>query len=389
MYKPLMRSLGYDPGNQSTDIETPTGIANVSCLAVLEFRHHDKSNQLADMPSNRTDPTGPYEDWTGYHPVNPPGTVPIKFATSMSVNADRWQPLTYTDSRGGLMLQRFAGVQWCYVVPFAMSTGDEFRSAIEPGPFKYGSPGYLEQVNELVDISASLTDRQKMISEYWADGPNTAQPPGHWTQLAQVISERDHHTIDEDAKMFFVLSNAMLDASIAAWDAKRAYDSVRPITAVEFLLRGRRIRAWGGPGKGTVEMDGSQWIPYQRSSFPTPPFPDYVSGHSAFSAAAARVLTLWTGVDHFGYSVMLAAGSSRIEPGDTPAKPVVLSWETFTEAADEAGLSRRFGGIHFARADLAGRKLGRLVADRAWAKAQTYFDGSNNSPVLGIVRTGQ
>jgi hypothetical protein len=189
--------------------------------------------------------------------------------------------------------------------------------------------------------------------------------------------------------MFFVLSNAMLDASIAAWDAKRAYDSVRPITAVEFLLRGRRIRAWGGPGKGTVEMDGSQWIPYQRSSFPTPPFPDYVSGHSAFSAAAARVLTLWTGVDHFGYSVMLAAGSSRIEPGDTPAKPVVLSWETFTEAADEAGLSRRFGGIHFARADLAGRKLGRLVADRAWAKAQTYFDGSNNSPVLGIVRTGQ
>jgi hypothetical protein len=136
-------------------------------------------------------------------------------------------------------------------------------------------------------------------------------------------------------------------------------------------------------------MDGSQWIPYQRSSFPTPPFPDYVSGHSAFSAAAARVLTLWTGVDHFGYSVMLAAGSSRIEPGDTPAKPVVLSWETFTEAADEAGLSRRFGGIHFARADLAGRKLGRLVADRAWAKAQTYFDGSNSSPVLGIVRTGQ
>jgi hypothetical protein len=157
MYKPLMRSLGYDPGNQSTDIETPTGIANVSCLAVLEFRHHDKSNQLADMPSNGTDPTGPYEDWTGYHPVNPPGTVPIKFSTSMSVNADRWQPLTYTDSRGGLMLQRFAGVQWCYVVPFAMSTGDEFRSAIEPGPFKYGSPGYLEQVNELVDISASLS----------------------------------------------------------------------------------------------------------------------------------------------------------------------------------------------------------------------------------------
>jgi len=255
MYKPLMRRLGYDPGNRSTDIETPIGIANVSCLAVLEFRHHDQSNQLADMPSNGTEPMGPYEDWTGYHPVNPPGTVPIKFATGMSVNADHWQPLTYTDSRGGLMLQRFAGAQWCYVVPFAMSKGDEFRSAIEPGPLKYGSRGYLEQVNELVDISANLTDRQKMIAEYWADGPNTAQPPGHWTQFAQVVSERDHHSIDEDVKMFFVLSNAMLDAGIAAWDAKRAYDSVRPITAVDFLLGGKRIRAWGGPGKGTVEME--------------------------------------------------------------------------------------------------------------------------------------
>jgi hypothetical protein len=76
--------------------------------------------------------------------------------------------------------------------------------------------------------------------------------------------------------------------------------------------------------------------------------------------------------------VTLEAGSSEIEPGITPAKPVTLKWETFTEAANEAGMSRRYGGIHFARADMAGRKLGGLVADRAWAKAQTYFDGTNS-----------
>src|SRR6266446_6850353 len=234
------------------------------------------------------------------------------------------------------------------------------------------------------------TDRQKMISEYWADGPDTEQPPGHWLRFAQFVSARDHHTLDDDVKMFFALSNAMMDAGIAAWDAKRAYDSVRPVTAISLLFRGKRIHAWGGPGKGTVEMDGSQWLPYQPATFPTPPFPDYVSGHSAYSAAAARVLALWTGSDRFGDSALLPPGSSKIEPGVTPARPIILKWETFTDAANEAGMSRRYGGIHFERADMMGRKLGRLVSDRAWSKAQSYFVGTNNSPVreLASVNSG-
>jgi hypothetical protein len=69
-------------------------------------------------------------------------------------------------------------------------------------------------------------------------------------------------------------------------------------------------------------------------------------------------LCLWTGSDRFGYSVALSAGSSRIEPGITPRRQVVLSWENFTDATNEAGLSRRYGGIHFRRADLVGRLLG-------------------------------
>jgi hypothetical protein len=168
----------------------------------------------------------------------------------------------------------------------------------------------------------------------------------------------------------------MMDAGIAAWDAKRAYDSVCPVTAISLLYGGKKIRSWGGPGKGTIEMDGAQWIPYQPVTFPTPPFPDYVSGHSAYSEAAARILTLWTGSERFGESVTLAMGSSKIEPGVTPAQMVTLKWETFTDAANEAGMSRRYGGIHFARADLAGRQLGRLVADKVWAKMQSFFDGT-------------
>jgi hypothetical protein len=367
VYKPLMKQLGYDPNDNSTDIETPTGIGNVACAAVLEFRHHNKSNQLGDLAQ------GPYSDWSGYAAVNTPAAVPARATAS---DASHWQPLTYVDSNGNLVLQRFVGAHWCFVTPFALSKGEEFREALGPGPAKYDSVEYQQQAEELIALSAGLTDRQKMISEYWADGPDTEQPPGHWLRFGQFVSARGHHTLDDDVKMFFALSNAMLDAGIAAWDAKRAYDSVRPVTAISILFRGKKIRTWGGPGKGTVEMDGSQWIPYQPATFPTPPFPDYVSGHSTYSAAAARILTLWTGSERFGESVTLPAGSSKIEPSVTPAKPVTLKWETFTDAADEAGMSRRYGGIHFARADLAGRQLGRLVADKAWRKAQSYFDGS-------------
>ncbi|MGB2628732.1 MAG: vanadium-dependent haloperoxidase [Candidatus Acidiferrum sp.] len=392
VYKPLMKELGYDPEDRSTDIETPTGIGNVTCGAVLEFRHHDGANQLGDMEIGgeksagvtrrfsgqdvgylKVAATGPYSDWSGYVPMNTPGTVPARGPVA---NPDHWQPLTYTDSTGSLVLQKFAGAQWCYVTPFAMTKGEVFRSAVEPGPALFGSQEYQRQAEELIALSAGLTDEEKMIAEYWSDGPFSEQPPGHWVQFAQFVSARDHHTLDDDVKMFFALSNAMLDASIAAWDAKRAYDSVRPVTAISLLYKGKKIRSWGGPGKGVVEMDGSQWLPYQLPTFPTPPFPEYVSGHSTYSAAAARVLELWTGSDRFGDSVTLAEGSSKIEPGITPAKPVTLKWETFSGAAAEAGMSRRYGGIHFARADVAGQKLGRLVADRAWAKAQTHFNGT-------------
>jgi len=365
-YDPLMRQLGYDPNDKSTDIETPTGIGNVACAAVLEFRHHDKSNQLGDLAQ------GPYSDWSQYIPANAPAPIPSRAPAG---SPDHWQPLTYINSIGDLMSQRFVGAHWSEVAPFALSKGDRFRGSLPP-PAKFGSKEYQEQAEELITFSAGLTDQQKMIAEYWSDGPNSEQPPGHWALFAQFVSARDHHTLDDDVKMFFVLSNAIFDAGIAAWDTKRAYDSVRPITAIPLLFKDKKIQAWGGPGKGTVEMDGSQWIPYQLATSPTPPFPEYVSGHSTYSAAAAKILEMWTGSDRFGQSVVLAPGTSKIEPKMTPARPVTLRWDTFADAAEEAGLSRRYGGIHFRAADLAGRQLGRLVAEEVWTKAQRYFNGT-------------
>jgi VCPO second helical-bundle domain len=186
-------------------------------------------------------------------------------------------------------------------------------------------------------LSANLTDRQKVIAEYWKDGPNSETPPGHWCLLAEFVSQRDHHSLDMDVKMYFMIANAVFDASIAAWDAKRAFDSIRPASAIPFLFQGQTISAWGGPNQGTVQMDDGQWIPYQTANFPTPPFPEYISGHSTFSAAAATILALFTGSDRFGGSVTISAHSSTVE-SNIPANDVTLSWKTFSEAADEAGI---------------------------------------------------
>jgi membrane-associated phospholipid phosphatase len=262
------------------------------------------------------------------------------------------------------------------VTPFAMTSDDEFRSFVGLfGPAQYGSSAFTQQARALITLSANLTDRQKMIAEYWANGPKSELPPGHWDLFAQFVSARDHHNVDDDAKMFFVLTSAIHDAGIAAWDAKRAFDSTRPVSAIPFLFQGQQIMAWGGPGRGTVQMDGSMWIPYQPCTFWTPPFPEFISGHSTFSAAGATVLALWTGSERFGSAVTFPPGSSVIEPGITPKRTVTLSWATFHDAANQAGISRRYGGIHFKAGDLAGRATGDLLGAQAFAKALTYFKG--------------
>ncbi len=151
---------------------------------------------------------------------------------------------------------------------------------------------------------------------------------------------------------------------------------MRPISAIRFLFAGREVLAWGGPGLGPRRIRGEEWRPYLA----TPPFGEFPSGHATFSAAAAAVLARFTGSDRFGASATIRAGSSRVEPGTTPAADVVLSWPTFSGAADQAGRSRRYGGIHFEDGDLVGRALGGMVGARAWEAAAELFAGRQSAP---------
>ena len=160
-------------------------------------------------------------------------------------------------------------------------------------------------MNEMIKFSRHLDEARKLIVEYWADGPASELPPGHWGLFAQFVSRRDQHTIDQDVKMFFAMHNASFDAGIVAWHFKRKYDGVRPITAIRYRSRGRPIRAWGGRARPTENIPGEQWMPYNPGTNLTPPFPGYFSGHSVFSRSSATVLDLFTGSDYFGFSTII------------------------------------------------------------------------------------
>jgi hypothetical protein len=350
LFDPLLVELGLDPGNHSTDPASPAGVGNAAAAAVLAFRHADGSNQLGDLNGGL-----PYSDYTGYQPVNSPDQI---------VDPNRWQPLA-----GPTGPQSFLAAHWGNVFPFGLSSGDEVRPR---APAPHGSRAYERQAAAIVRLSRGLTDRQKMIAEYWADGPATETPPGHWNLHAQFVARRDRLDLDQQVQLFFLLGNALLDASIAVWDAKVHYDYIRPVSAVRFLFQGETIEAWAGPGLGTRAIPGESF----RSYIATPPFAEYTSGHSCFSAASAEILQLFTGRPWFGASVTFPKGSSVIEPGLTPARAVTLKWRTFDQAADEAGFSRRLGGIHFRQSDLESRRMGKQIARKVWEKARQFIEGS-------------
>ena len=375
VFDPLMLSLGYDPADRSTDTSTPNGIGNVAAQAVLDLHHRDGANQLGDEPGGVAGVS--YSDYTGYVAANEPMDIRVPFDPATVHDPSVWQPLRYLDGTGTLVTPGFVGAQWQHVTTFAVRPGSLRFST---GPARYGSPQYRAQAQALLDISGGLTDEQKMIAEYWADGPRSELPPGHWNLFAQYVSRRDHHGdhehgLERDVKLFFALTNAVSDGGCCAWDNKRAFNSVRPITAIRTLFGGQMVRSWAGPYQGTKLIDGATWFPYQPTTFPTPPFPEYSSGHSNFSAAGAEILKRFTHADRFGASVTLPAGSSRVEPGAVPRSDLMLSWSTFSDAADQAGISRRYGGIHFEQGDLDARATGRIAARLVWERARDYWEG--------------
>ena len=402
--------------------------------------------------------------------------------------------------------QNYLGAQWLWVRPFALVRTDSSKPWIDPGaPPYFGGPTHALFVNEVVanitanshldpddgvmmDISPAgygnnsldfvgnygdgrfeifdgrgytnnpvtgepyvpqmvkRGDYARVLAEFWADGPSSETPPGHWNVVANYVA--DHPLLEKriggtgpivddlewDVKMYFALNAATHDAACAAWGVKRAYDGWRPMSAVRYLSMlgqssnpalprynsnglplitnlielvttssrnsGRHagltvgkiaVRSWPGPPANTNTYNGVKWIhgdawvTYQRTNFVTPPFPGYISGHSTFSRSAAEVLTGLTGSPYFPGGLGVYQGYKLgFEQG--PSAPLTLQWAKYYDAADEAGISRIWGSIHPPIDNFAGRRVGAQVGKGVWELVKRYWDGSVVNPPVTLTK---
>jgi len=235
--------------------------------------------------------------------------------------------------------------QWGFVVPFGMGSSSQFRP---PGPPSLDSQRYAADYEEVKELGALVgstrTEDQTEIALFWADGAGTETPPGHWNSIAQIIGAGRGNTLEENGRLFALLNIAMADAAICSWDAKYIYHFWRPVTAIAFA------------------EPQLNWM----SFIVTPPFPDYTSGHSTFSAAAATVLPLFFGTEDLPFTT-----GSDFLPG------VFRSFSTCQDAAEEAALSRIYGGIHFRSASEDGLQAGSSIGE--WTVTHYLLPKGNRS----------
>jgi hypothetical protein len=234
---------------------------------------------------------------------------------------------------------------WGKVTPFAMTSQSQFRA---PPPYTVGSKEYADEISYVNKVGglygADRTEYQTLCTPFWSDDLGTATPPGHWNVAAQGIVRQKSLSVPETARLFALLNIAEADAAIAVWETKFFYNTWRPETAIRELDQKDNPNAPANPN----------FIPNLAS----PSFPSYVSGHSAFSAAAARTLALYFGTDDIPFSV----GSDGL-PG------VVHTFAKLSDGQREAGMSRVWGGIHVMSDNLEGQKIGVEVADWTFANA--------------------
>lgn len=347
-----MAALGYDPDAASAPAEIGRGAAR----AVLARFRVDGANE-----------PGAFADTTGYR-------------TKGAEDAAAWQPIL---SFGTPQLPTTP--QWPRVLPFALKRADQYRPPPPPAP---ATVAWSQQIKTLIAVAGALTGAQKASAEYWNEWGSA--PASHLIELTSFAANLRKLRTDDDVRLFFVVSNALLDASIAAWDAKYVYDYARPISVIHAMgdvpIKAWRPRslpavlAYSSPATtaalaataspaGIAEIKAADWEPY----LPTPPFPSYVAGHSTFCAAWARVMTLATGSPELNFRQTvkhLYVEQSELVP------PVTLDYPTYEAAAEACGQSRIWGGVHWPDDIARGADLGRSVGENAWDRAQQYLLGT-------------
>lgn len=231
---------------------------------------------------------------------------------------------------------------WPMVTPFGLVSGAQIRPQM---PVALTGAAYAMEWAQTRDYGSSTstlrTADQSEIALFWADGGGTETPPGHWMRIARTASAAQGLSVEQNARLFALLGICLADAAIACWDCKYATNYWRPITA---------IREADTDNNPATTPD-----PAWTSFIATPPFPEYTSGHSTFSRSAATTLAKFFGTDAISFTI----GSDDL-PG------VARTYPGFSAAADESGISRIYGGIHFQSGNIAGQSCGHLLATFAW-----------------------
>jgi hypothetical protein len=322
---------------------------------------------------------GLYADTTGYQP-QPSGFDPSAAAPTID---GHWQPLV----NGQGQRQTALTPQWGSVTPFAIASGESLIPAsIVQAYASDGSlnPQFVAEVNQVLNISMNLTPEQKAIAEYWEAGPGTSFPPGHWLDITNGLIVQHNLNLEAALALSFGVSQAMFDAGIAAWATKYHYNTVRPITAIRQLYNEQSTTAGGEllTDWRQIPITGDQWQPYQSATALTPPFPDTVSGHASFSMAAATVLRELLGTNQFGASITLPNEAARFDPlgfdgqSGSNGPAITLSWDYLSGAAEQAGQSRLYGGIHFVDGNWLGQIVGIEAGTATLNRLQQLIGGS-------------
>lgn len=346
VWREMLDSAGLDPDDASTDPTTPVGIGNLAGTGAVTGRLHDGYNQL-----------GGYADTTGYAPVNSP--------TELS-DPSRWQPDLVRKGIGIYAAQQFVTPQMANVEPFADFDPRAIRvpAPVDSDPANWEA--YQAQVDEVLAVSANLTDEQKMLAEIF---DNKVRAFG---ASFQVVSRGMGLSIAENVIADFLVMLALHDATIPTWQEKRRWDAVRPFSAIEYVYGDELVTAWGGPGKGTMDIPASQWQSYLQEA----DHPEYPSGSACVCEAQAQAMRRYTGTDELNWVIDFPAGSSRIEPGMTPAEDLQVTIATWTEFAETCGDSRVWAGVHFWPSIEASAEVCGAVGDATYEYFASLLDGA-------------
>ena len=356
-WRQMLVSVGLDPDDTSEDLSTPVGIGNVAGRAVAEGRMYDGMNQVGDEDGREFNPE-PYSDYTGYRPVNTPERLR---------RPGRWQPDIQRVGTGIYKSQQFVTPQYRFVEPYSYPSARAFRVPRPRDSNPERRRAYRRQADAVLEASANLDDAQKIKSEVFDNKIESLGFSAVFAALSQGLSLHEFIQLD------FLTNMAAFDAGIVIWKEKARHDAVRPFSAIAHIYGDREVTAWGGVGRGTVDdLPANEWKSYLEEA----DHPEYPSASACFCVAHAESARRYLGTDQLGFEVFRPAGSSRVEPGITPAADMVVRWDTWTEFVSDCGESRVWSGVHFPATVEASEALCEDFGETAHEYLLSLIDGS-------------